>query len=82
LVESPEGKGSLEDLGIYVKAVLKLILNKHVGQCGLDPSDTQYKPLLGFCESSHETLNSTTSWEFLDYLGTYWHLKKAVTLEL
>jgi len=50
----PKETDRLEDLGIDGRIMLKLILQKITGRCGLDTSGSGYESVAGCCEHSDE----------------------------
>jgi hypothetical protein len=47
-----------------------------MGACGLDSYDTGKGPMVGFCEHGNEPLVAINCWGFLEWLSSYWILKK------
>jgi len=62
-LENLKGTDYLEDLGIDGK-ILKWILGKYGGNCGLDAYGSGLGPVVGSCEHSHESSGSTNGSEF------------------
>jgi hypothetical protein len=56
------------DLGIDGKIILKLILGKWDGECGLNSSDSGWGLMAGSCEHGNEPCDSIKCSEFLDFL--------------
>ena len=58
LVEKPKDRNHFEGLNIGGKEILKLILNKLGGECGLGLSGLVYRPVAGYCKHDNESSSS------------------------
>jgi hypothetical protein len=59
--ENLKERDRLENIGVDGRIMLKRILNKLGGGCGLHSSGSGYGPVVGWCEHSNEPFGSIKS---------------------
>jgi hypothetical protein len=64
-VGKPGVKNSLGEVGVGGRIILKSILKKTVGGCGLDSSGSGYVQVAGCCDHSTKVLGSIKCGELL-----------------